>query len=436
MRTFITLWFGQLASSLGSSMTYFALTLWIWQQTQSATAIALILVFYQLPQLAISLFSGILIDRIPRKRLLWLSDAGAACCTISVGILAGLQILQIWHIYLIATVIGGFGNIQALAYTTLVPLIVPPQHHTRASSLGSMVEYGAAILSPALAGLLYPTAGLLGITAIDMTTFMMAMVTLALVKIPAVKRRIGTGEWGVENREQGGDKAGGGQKIWHDITFGFRYIASHHDLLAMVIALSTFTFLHQIGETLYQPMILAQTGGDAQVLGLVVAASGIGGVVGAIAFSLWGGFQQRQVGLFSGFIGTGLSQLLLGLSRLPSLWGVARFGMSFHNPLIMSSYMAVWYAKVSPDLQGRVLSADYLVGTVMMLTANLVAGPLADQVFEPWMQHHESVFSAILGQGVGSGIALLQGVLASGILILGGVGLVEYRYQRAPRAER
>jgi MFS transporter, DHA3 family, macrolide efflux protein len=57
VRTFIILWLGQIASSIGSSMTYFALTLWVWQQTKSATAIALILVFYQLPQIAISLVS-------------------------------------------------------------------------------------------------------------------------------------------------------------------------------------------------------------------------------------------------------------------------------------------------------------------------------------------------------------------------------------------
>ncbi|PSN80382.1 MFS transporter, partial [filamentous cyanobacterium CCP4] len=272
MRTFITLWFGQLASSIGSSMTYFALTLWVWQQTQSATAIALILVFYQLPQLVISLLSGLLIDRIPRRTLLWLSDAGAACCTLAVGILAGFQSLQVWHIYLIATVIGCFGNVQALTYSTLVPLIVPEKHHTRAGSLGAMVEYGAAILSPALAGVLYPTVGLLGITTIDMATFMVAMVALALVQIPPVSRAAANLD----------DNVIGGQKLWRDITFGFRYIGSQSDLLAMMLAMSTFTFLHQIGETLYQPMVLARTGGDAQSLGLVVAASGIGGVVGAI----------------------------------------------------------------------------------------------------------------------------------------------------------
>ncbi|NET10235.1 MAG: MFS transporter, partial [Symploca sp. SIO2B6] len=139
MRTFFILWLGQLVSSIGSSMTYFALTLWVWQQIQSATAIALILVFYQLPQVAISPFSGILADRVPRKPLLILSDSGAACCTISVGVLAAFNVLQLWHIYLIAAIIGCFGNIQSLTYSTLVPMLVPQQQHTRANSMGTMV---------------------------------------------------------------------------------------------------------------------------------------------------------------------------------------------------------------------------------------------------------------------------------------------------------
>ncbi|NET39735.1 MAG: MFS transporter [Cyanothece sp. SIO1E1] len=427
MRTFIVLWLGQLASSIGSSMTYFALTLWVWQQTQSATAIALILVFYQLPQMAIALISGILVDRVPRKYLLIFSDTGAACCTISVGILAAGQILQLWHIYLIAAIIGCFGNIQSLTYSTLVPLIVPKQHHTRASSMGSMVDYGAGILSPALAGILFPSIGLLGITLIDMTTFAIAVLTLLMVRIPqtpsstedqrqasVVKRHKSDGE---ESRQQ----------IWRDVTFGFRYMASQPSLLAMVVALSAFSFLNQMSETLYQPMVLARTGGNTQILGMVVAASGIGGVIGAIALSIWGGFRQRILGVLVGFIGTGLSTIMLGLGRFPGIWIAAWFGASLHKPLIMSSYMAVWYARVAPDLQGRVFAADYLIGIVIESSAGLSAGLLADRVFEPLMQSggwFASRLGVIVGTGAGTGIALLLVISSIGMVLVGMGGFV------------
>lgn len=414
MRTFIILWLGQLVSAIGSNMTYFTLTIWVWQRTESATAIALILFFYQLPQIAISLLSGVLIDRVSRKRLLILSDTASACCTISVGILAALQILQPWQIYVIAALIGCFGNVQSLTYSTLVPLIVPPQHHTRASSMGAMVGFGAGILSPAFAGVLYPQVGLLGITVIDMATFAIAMMALYLVRIPPVTSNVGVEKRPKVNKTK--------REIWQEVTFGFSYIASHPGLLATIIALSTFTFLNEIAETLYQPMILARTGGDTQVLGLVVAVSGIGGVVGAIAFSMWSGFQQRVVGILIGFVGTGLSQLLLGLGSFSAIWAIASFGMTLNNPLIISSYMAIWYTKVAPELQGRVFAADYLVGIVVQAAANLSAGLLADRVFEPLMQSNfwfALLIGKIIGTDEGSGMSLLIIISAVAMMLVG-----------------
>ncbi|MEM9452151.1 MAG: MFS transporter [Cyanobacteria bacterium P01_E01_bin.6] len=427
MRTFFILWLGQLASSIGSSMTYFALTLWVWQQTQSATAIALILVFYQLPQVVISPISGVLADRLSRKHLLILSDSGAACCTISVGILAGFQLLQIWHLYLIAAIIGCFGNLQALTYATVVPLIVPKRHHTRANSMGAMVGYGAGILSPAFAGILYPMIGLLGITAIDMGTFAIAILTLFFLKIsPNRKNPLITSKESKTKETK--------HTMWQEITVGFRYITSQPSLLVMVIALSSFMFLEQISETLYQPMILARTGGNTKTLGLVVAASGLGGVLGAIALSIWGGFRRRVVGMLVGFIGTGLSKFLFGLGRISSVWVPTQFGASLHHPLIFSSYMAIWYAKVPPNLQGRVFAADYLVGTLIGASASLSAGLLADNVFEPAMQSHQSFAShleILVGAGEGNGMALLIVISSLGMLLIGIGGFVIRRLRDA-----
>lgn len=403
-------------------MTYFALNLWIWQQTQSATSIALILVFYQLPQIVIAPLSGLLADRVSRKRLLIFSDTASAYCTLAVGILAAFQILKLWHVYLIAAAIGCFGNIQALTYSTLIPLIVHKQHHTRASSMGAMVGYGADIFSPALAGLLYPLIGLLGITLIDMSTFAIAIFTLVLVPIPAIEK---VNKHNDEQRLAFPSVEGAKRKIWREVTFGFRYIASQPSLLTMVITISIFAFLHQLGETLYQPMILARTGGNTQVLGLIVAASGLGGVFGAIILSIWGGFRRRISGILVGFIGTGVSNLILGLGHFPGLWAVARFGSSLHNPLVMSSYMAVWYAKIAPEHQGRIFAADYLVGIVIESTAGLSAGLLADRLLEPALQSGEWMalhLGGWIGTGPGSGMALLITMSGMGTVLIGIIG--------------
>ncbi|NJK28638.1 MAG: MFS transporter [Acaryochloris sp. SU_5_25] len=411
MQSFILLWLGQLASSIGSSMTYFALTLWVWQQTESVTAIALISFFFQLPQIGLALFSGLIVDRFPRKQLLILSDVMMAGCSLAVGILFALHQLQLWHLYTIAAIYGCFSHLQTLTQTTLIPLLVPPQHHARASSMGSVIEYSTLIFAPAIAGVLCPKIGLFNITLIDLATFLIAIFTLAFIPIivPAAHSSI--------------------KLSLHAVFFGFRYIATHANLTRIMILLSCFAFAHQLGETLFEPMILAQTHGNAQVLGAVSAASGIGGVVGGVVFSLWGGFQYPVRGMLFGFVGTGISKLILGITTLPLIWMGSQFLASMHTPLIFSSYMALWYAKVDPKLQGRVFAADHLIGLVVGAIASLVADPLADRVFEPLLQSDLLWLSRVVGQTPGSGTALLYGLTALCILLVSIIGFTAQRFQ-------
>jgi len=106
------------------------------------------------------------------------------------------------------------------------------------------------------------------------------------------------------------------------------------------------------------------------------------------------------------------------------LWVVGRLGASLPNPLLMSSYMVIWYAKVAPELQGRVLAADYFIGITIEVSAGLSAGLLADRVFEPALQSGSwltSPLQTIVGTGNGSGMALLI-VLSAIAMVLIGIG--------------
>lgn len=414
MRTFILLWLGQFASSIGSGMTYFALTLWVWSQAQSATAIALILFFYQLPQIAIALFSGVLIDRVSRKRLLIVSDTASACCTLSVGVLAITQALQIWHLYLIAAILGCFSHIQTLTYTTIVPLLVPSQHHVRATSMGAIAGYSTGIFSPALAGVLYAWIGLFGITVIDMITFAVAIVILLFVSIPSARRLSSSDEQKLT------------ANLWQAVTFGFRYIGNHPTLRTMMVMLSMFAFLNQMSEALAQPMVLAFTGGNAQILGTVAAASGMGGIIGGAILTLSGGFRDRILGMFVGMLGVGGCKLVFGLGQNPIPWIGARLGASISEPMIFSAYTAVWYDQVPVTLQGRVFAADHLIGLVVGAAASLIAGPLADRVFAPMMLTEHplaNLLEGVVGAGAGGGMAMLHTLCAIAMLCISLGGL-------------
>jgi MFS family permease len=87
MRNFTILWLGQLVSTLGSYMTVFALMIWVWQQTESATTLALVTFFSQLPRIIITPMAGIIVDRFRRKHLMLLGDVVALFSTLAVGLL-------------------------------------------------------------------------------------------------------------------------------------------------------------------------------------------------------------------------------------------------------------------------------------------------------------------------------------------------------------
>ncbi|MEL6468600.1 MAG: MFS transporter [Cyanobacteria bacterium J06623_4] len=408
MRAFIRIWAGQLVSTIGSYMSVFALMIWIWQETGSATTLALVSFFSQLPRITITPVAGIIVDRFNRKQLMLIGDVAAAVCTLVVGLLYWQGALQVWHLYGVVAVYGCFGQLQTLAYSTSIALLVSKENYTRAESMVAAVNYAGAIFSPILAGSLYPLIGLTGIISIDLATFSVAFITLLFAVIPNPKRSEKPAVMG-----------------WQDLTFGFRYIWRQPSLLAMAMAFTLFAIPSDIGKALYNPMILARSGGDAQVLGLVTTAAGVGGVLGAVLVSATGGFKQRIHGMLLGFVATGLFKIVLAVGQTPQIWMLAHFAATLAIPLFYSSSNAIWYAKVPPDLQGRVLAADQVIGLAVGAIAPLIAGPLADYVFEPAMQSEtflSSLFAPIFGQQSGSGMALLYALAAVVMAVVGIAG--------------
>ncbi len=411
MRTFLIIWLGQMVSTIGSFMTVFALTIWVWEKTGSATAMALVGFFAQIPKLLITSFAGIAVDRYDRRNLMLLGEIAAFFCTLAVALLFFTQQLEVWHLYVIVALYGGFGQLQILAYSASIALLVPQEQFTRAESLGSAVNYGAAIFSPALAGFLYPSLGLQSIFWIDLATFGAAFITLLIVRIPRPSPSTTTSE--------------DTESLWKKLTFGFRYIWANPSLTAMAIAFTFFALPNDITKALYSPMILARTGGDSQILGAVTTAAGIGGVTGALILGAWGGFKRRINGMLTGFIGHGIFKVIMGIGQTAPVWMGAHFFATSLMPMFYSSSNAIWYAKVPSELQGRVLAADQLIGVAVSAIAPLIAGFLADRIFEPAMQSGGNlapIFGQFFGTTTGSGITLLFVSMAICTVIVGVIG--------------
>ncbi|MDV3351205.1 MFS transporter [Leptothoe sp. LEGE 181152] len=417
MRTFIIVWFGQLISTVGSYMTEFALILWAWNLTGSTTALALVGFFSQLPRIPITLFAGVVVDCYSRKRLMILGDSIAALSTLGIALLYTTDTLQIWHLYLAAALNGGFGQIQSLAYQASVSLLVSRNQLTRANSLLASVHYGSAILGPALAGLLYPLIGLLGILWLDLVTFGSAIALLLTCSIPQPQPEIEP------------------KPLWSQLTLGFRYVWQRPSLRVLLLMTTLFWFFHDLGGAVYDPMILARTNGSAQALASTGAAAGIGGVTGAIVLSVWSGPKQRVRSLLAGFIGAGLSKTVFGLGRSLQVWIPAQFCSSLNFPLLGSSKNALWMESVPPAIQGRVFAANSLTVQSVSALGVLLAGPLADRLLEPAMMGRLTLWLPGFGSGPGTGMAVLYTACALAMMLvgIGGFLLPSIREIESPR---
>ncbi|MBZ0304370.1 MAG: MFS transporter [Anaerolineae bacterium] len=398
MRTFTIIWAGQFVSLLGTAMTRFALMIWAYQQTGEATTLALLGFFSFIFQIVLSPVAGVIVDRFDRRWIMLLTDLGSGLMTVIMLLLYASGGLQIWHLYAAEALTGAFETFQLPAYSAATTMLVPRQHFARASGMRSLALEASRVFAPFTAGFLLTLIDISGVMVIDVATFLVAMVTLLIVRIP---RPPVTAE---------GRAAAGGWR--QEVRYGFRYIFQRPGLaglLAVMVGIHFFATLAYF--SILPAMILARTGNDQLVLATVQSVMGIGGVIGGLLLSLWGG-PKRQIHAI--FAGTALSyllgDLLFALGRGLEMWMIAGFCAAIFIPFISGANRAIWQAKVAPDVQGRVFAVQSMLQGAAMALGYLVAGPLADRVLEPAMQPGGAlagVFGGLVGTGPGTGMALI-----------------------------
>jgi len=159
------------------------------------------------------------------------------------------------------------------------------------------------------------------------------------------------------------------------------------------------------------PMILARTGNDEIALASVQSVGAIGGVAGGLLLSAWGGPRRKVNGILLGMVGVSIfSQSLMGVGQTVFVWATAAFMGQFIIPILNGSNQAIWQAKVAPDVQGRVFAVRRLIAQITAPLATALAGPLADNVFEPAMRADgvlAPLFGWLVGTGTGAGMALM-----------------------------
>ncbi|WP_027882175.1 MFS transporter [Meiothermus rufus] len=422
LRGFTLVALGQLVSLVGSGMSQFALTIWAFEKTGLATSLALMGFFYMVPLILISPFAGAWVDRGNRKRMMMVSDLGAALGTLVVLLLYLSGNLEIWHLYTVGVLNGLTSAFQWPAYSAAISTMVDKKDYARANGLLALAESASGIGAPILAGILLGLVGLGGILLIDLVTFAAAFLTLILVHVPQPKQSAA----GLESRGS----------LLLEAFYGFRFIFARPSLLGLQTVFLLGNLVANLGSAVMAAMILARTASSEAALATVQSAAGMGGVLGGILLSTWGGPKRKVHGVLLGWVVSSFfGSVLLGLGQSVWVWAVSAFVFALVVPILNGSNQAIWQAKVPPDVQGKVFSARRMIAWVAGPLAMLVAGPLADRVLTPAMMPGGALvglFGGLVGVGSGAGMALL--LVLSGLLGMA-VGLGGYLFRVVREAE-
>lgn len=419
MPAVLLLWLGQFVSLVGTGMTRFAIVIWTWQTTRSATAVAAISIFFFAPSIVLSPIAGALVDRWNRKRVLVATDLAAAATSggLMLAVLGGG--LGVWHLYAAGLLFSVAESLRAPAQLAAVTTMVPREQLVRANGVMSMVQAGSFVLPPVLAGVLVPWIGVQGVLAIDVGTFLVAVALTLLLAIP--------------QPAPGGEAAPGAGTIWREMLASLRYLRQRAGLVKLLCLFAAANGIFAVFLGLVSPLILARTAHDARLLGVVLTVNGVGGALAGLALSLSGGPQRPMLGVLGGIVCMNLLGILVvGLGRSLPVWACGAFVVGACVSVVNGCALAIVQRKVEPALQGRIFGVVRVLVQSSVPIALGVAGPLADYVFGPAMSRGGPLAAALgplVGTGPGAGMSamlVLAGALG-GLLGLVGSAVREIR---------
>jgi DHA3 family macrolide efflux protein-like MFS transporter len=416
MRTFLTVWAGQLVSITGTTLTGFALQIWVYLETGSVTRLALVTLAFALPSVLLSPIAGALVDRWDRRLTMLGADLLAGLTTLAIAALYFSGHLEIWHLYLL-TGVGALGNaFQAPAWMAAIPLLVPKKHLGRANGLVQVNEAIGLVAAPAIAGAMLATLGLGAVLLTDVATFVVAVITLAIVRFPPIPR---------------GEYAATGS-IRADVAAGWRYLRQRTGLLWLLTVYAGINFVLAFVDTLIIPLIVSFASEAAA--GGVLSAAGVGMLAGSLLMSTWGGPKRRRIAWILGGIAVGgLCVVVVGLRASLPLIAVGSVLLMLGTPVINTTSQVIWQLKVVPEMQGRVFALRRMVAQAAFPIGILLSGPLADRIFEPLLAERGSLAGSagrVIGTGPGRGIAFMFILAGLGTALMAGAGWLHPRVRR------
>jgi MFS transporter, DHA3 family, tetracycline resistance protein len=375
-RSFALLWSGQTISRLGNNLYRIAMAWWVLEKTGSATAMGTVMIFSSVPMLIFLLVGGVVTDRFPRLRVMWLSDLLSGLVVMIVAILAAARLLEVWHVYIASILFGLVSAFFNPAATAVIPEIAPAEMLPSANSLNSLSRQGTSIIGPAIGASIVAMGGTPLAFGLDaLSFFISAACIIPILRTNPELNRAPLAPSSAQN---------GLRQGFHDLREGWQAVAASAWLW---ITIALFAF---VNVTSGSPMSVSlpflvkdNLHADVALLGLITSVSSVGYVVGAVWFGSYTRIRRRGPLAYIATLLIGVAVTIFGLTTsIPLLYAGA-----FLEGLAMSVFGLIWdnslQTLVPRRLLGRVAAIDSLGSFVLLPIGYGIAGWATDLIGAP-----------------------------------------------------
>jgi MFS family permease len=357
---------GQAISLIGTWMTQVAMIWLVYHLTNSALLLGVVGFSSQIPSFVIGPFGGIFVDRWNRHRILVTTQILAMIQSLALAVLALTGIIQIWHIILLSIFQGFINAFDAPARQAFVTEMIEKKEDLgNAIALNSSMFNGARLVGPSIAGLLIASVGAGMCFLIDGLSYIAVIASLLAMKLKSRQITVQT------------------TNVWQRLKEGFIYAFSFPPIRAILLLLALFSFMGMPYMVLIPIFATKILDGDAETLGFLMMASGLGALMGGIYLSS----RQTVVGLgkviaFSpAVLGVGL--IIFSQSRLLWLSLLMMLIVGCASILQIASSNTILQTIVEEDKRGRLMSLYTMAFLGILPFGNLAAGALASRIGAP-----------------------------------------------------
>ena len=416
LRDFYILWSTQSLSQLGSTMTAFALTLWLYEKTGSALSTAALTICSYAPYVIMSIFAGAISDKYDKKKTILLCDALAALMTMLVFTLYRADLLRMWHLYAVNALSGLMNTVQQPASEVAYTLVVPRKFYQKISGLQALSRSIVTIGSPLIASALYGLAGLEAVIAVDISTFAVAFLALfLLIRLPDAR-----------------SDTGGEENVLKLAKEGLRFLKEHPLVLHVILFMSGVNLIASAFDAVLPALVIPQCGN--RVFGVVTSCSGIAMVLGSMAATAMPKPKNRvRVIYLTMLFSLGTENFLLAFSRNPVLWCLGQVVGWILVPVMSTNENVIMRYAIPAELLGRVYACRNTLQFFTIPIGLALGGFFTDRFCVPFMSAHHSdaLLTLLFGTGKSAGAALMMfalGVAGIAFCLLSGQKLKQYKY--------